>query len=88
MIGRSQIKMRINYYKFPENISNDVLKEYGLRDGEYTLDGMSVSEVKKLIKKYGGVGYTMHCERDGTLFETTPITLNGNNSKFKYNCHL
>lgn len=80
--------MRINYYKFPENISNDVLKEYSLRDGEYTLDGMSVSEVKKLIKKYGGVGYTMHCERDGTLFETTPITLNGNNSKFKYNCHL
>ena len=88
MIGRSRIKMRINYYKFPENISNDVLKEYGLRGGEYTLDGMSVSEVKKLIKKYGGVGYTMHCERDGTLFETTPITLNGNNSKFKYNCHL
>lgn len=80
--------MRINYYKFPENISNDVLKEYSLRDGEYTLDGMSVSEVKKLIKKYGGVGYTMHCERDGTLFETTPITLNGNNSKFKYNRHL
>lgn len=80
--------MRINYYKFPENISNDVLKEYELRDGEYTLDGMSVSEVKKLIKKYGGVGYTMHCERDGTLFETTPITLNGNNSKFKYNRHL
>lgn len=80
--------MRINYYKFPENISNDVLKEYGLRDGEYILDGMTVSEVKKLIKKYGGVGYTIHCERDGTLFETTPITLNGNNSKFKYNRHL
>ena len=51
MIGRSRIKMRINYYKFPENISNDVLKEYGLRDGEYTLDGMSVSEVKKTDKK-------------------------------------
>ena len=49
---------------------------------------ISVSEVKKLIKKYGGVGYTMHCERDGTLFETTPITLKGNNSKFKYNRHL
>lgn len=80
--------MRINYYKFPENISNDILKEYVLRDGEYTLDGISVSEVKKLIKKYGGVGYTMHCERDGTLFETTPINVNGNNSKFKYNRHL
>ena len=80
--------MRINYYKFSENISHDILKEYGLRDGEYTLDGISVSEVKKLIKKYGGIGYTMHFERDGTLFETTPITINGNNSKFKYNRHL
>ena len=51
--------MRVNYYKFPENIGSDILEEYGLRDGEYTLDGISVSEVKKLIKNYGGVGYTM-----------------------------
>ena len=80
--------MRIHYYKFPEGTSKDVMKEYGLNNDEDTLSGISVSEVKRLIKTYGGVGYTMHCERDGTLFETTTITLKGNNSKFKYNRHL
>ena len=80
--------MRIHYYKFPEGTSKDVMKEYGLNNDEDTLSGISVSEVKRLIKTYGGVGYTMHCERDGTLFETTSITLKGNNSKFKYNRHL
>ena len=80
--------MRIHYYKFPEGTNKDIMREYGLNDDEDTLGGIPVSEVKKLIKKYGGGGYTMHCERDGTLFETTPITLKGNNSKFKYNRHL
>ena len=42
----AKIKMRIIYYKFPENVGNDILKEYGLRNGEYTLDGLFVSEVK------------------------------------------
>ena len=80
--------MRIHCYKFPQGTSDEVLKENGVSDHDDTLSGISLSEVKKLIKKYGGSGYTMHLERDGTLFETTPIILNGNNSKFKYNQHL
>ena len=80
--------MRIHCYKFPQGTSEKVLKEYGITNNDYTLSGISLSDVKKLMKKYGGVGYTMHLERDGTLFETTPITLTGNNSRFKYNQHL
>lgn len=80
--------VRIHCYKFPQATSEEVLKEYGINDSDYTLSGIALSEVKKLMKKYGGVGYTMHLERDGTLFETTPITLKGNNSRFKYNQHL
>lgn len=52
------------------------------------LGGLKVSSVKTLIKKYGGYGWTDHCERDGGVFETTEITLQGNNSQFKYNRHL
>ncbi|MBR3624085.1 MAG: hypothetical protein IKN43_12155 [Selenomonadaceae bacterium] len=48
----------------------------------------SVSMAKKLLKAYGGEAYTQHFERDGGLFETTPVTLKGNNSRFKYNRHL
>ena len=80
--------MRIHCYKFPQGTSDEVLKEYGITNNDYTLSGISLSDVKKLMKKYGGSGYTMHLERDGTLFETTPITLTGNNSRFKYNRHL
>lgn len=48
----------------------------------------SISMAKKLLKRYGGDAFTQHFERDGGLFETTPITLKGNNSRFKYNRHL
>lgn len=48
----------------------------------------NVSTIKKLMKKFGGVGFTEHYERDGGLFECTPILLKGNNTKFKYNRHL
>lgn len=47
-----------------------------------------VTEVKRLMRMYGGCGFTQHCERDGSLFEVTPIELTGNNSRFKYNHHL
>ena len=47
-----------------------------------------VSVAKKLMRKYGGAGWTEHCERDGGCFEVTPITLTGNNSRFTYNHHL
>ena len=48
----------------------------------------SISYAKKMMKEYGGCGYTEHYERDGSLFEVTEIHLTGNNSKFKYNHHL
>ena len=48
----------------------------------------SVTYIKQLMKQYGGCGFTMHYERDGSLFEVTDIKLKGNNSKFKYNHHL
>lgn len=48
----------------------------------------SVSTAKKLIKQFGGSGWTYHMERDGTVFDATNIELKGNNSKFKYSRHL
>lgn len=48
----------------------------------------SISTAKAMMKKYGGCGWTEHYERDGGLFEVTPIKLTGNNSRFKYNRHL
>ena len=47
-----------------------------------------ISTAKKLLKKFGGRAFTEHYERDGGLFEVTPIELTGNNSWFKYNRHL
>lgn len=48
----------------------------------------NVSTAKSLIKKYGGSGYIQHIERDGSVFEVTPIEIKGNNSRFRYNHHL
>ena len=48
----------------------------------------SITTAKKLLRKCGGTAFTQHFERDGGLFETTPINLKGNNSKFTYNKHL
>ena len=53
-----------------------------------SVGGISVTEVKRLIREYGGYGWTEHIDRDGSAFEITPITLAGNNSKFRYNHHL
>ena len=53
-----------------------------------TLHCSSITHAKQLLRKYGGRAYTMHCERDGGVFEVTEITLKGNNSRFKYNRHL
>ena len=103
--------MRLNYYRFPEDTSEEVLLAHGceivLKNGHKTVKDhipeehreevdyidtlvgpTSVSYVKKLLKEYGGYGYTEHYERDGGLFDVTTIQLNGNNSKFKYNHHL
>lgn len=57
-------------------------------DADDIIEGITVTTVKNLMKKYGGAGGTSHYERDGSLFEVTPINSKGNNSKFKYNIHL
>lgn len=54
----------------------------------YVVGPWNVSTIKKYMKKYGGWGFTEHYERDGTCFEVTEIKLEGNNTQFKYNCHL
>ena len=48
----------------------------------------SVSTAKRLMKEFGGFGWTDHCDRDGSVFEVTEIQMKGNNSRFKYNHHL
>ncbi len=80
--------MRLNYYEFPENTAREVLQEHGCESDDRVLGGVSVTTAKKLLRQHGGAAWTEHIERDGTCFEVTPITLSGNNSKFKYNHHL
>ncbi len=53
-----------------------------------TLHLSRVTDVKQLIKQYGGCGFTEHIDRDGCVFETTEIVVKGNNSDHKYNKHL
>lgn len=53
-----------------------------------TLSGITVTQAKSLLRKYGGAAVTEHIDRDGCLFETTPILLKGNNSRHRYNRHL
>ena len=48
----------------------------------------SITRAKELIREYGGVGWIEHVDRDGCVFETTEIKVNGNNSRNKYNHHL
>lgn len=80
--------MRINYYEFPEETPLEVLRENDCSENDLRVGGISVTAAKTLLKKYGGMAWTDHCERDGGVFETTEIELKGNNSQFKYNHHL
>ena len=57
-------------------------------EAESIVMGCSVTTAKKLLKEFGGHAWTEHCERDGSVFEVTPIELGKNNSRFKYNRHL
>ncbi|WP_041668463.1 hypothetical protein [Acetobacterium woodii] len=50
--------------------------------------GTTISNVKKLLKTFGGSGWTDHCDRSGGVFEVTEIFLKGNNSSHHYNRHL
>ncbi len=90
--------MRLHYYAFPETMTNEECynaigdMEDGSpyhKDMDYRhLEGISISIAKKLLKKYGGLAWTEHCERDGGVFEVSEIKLKGDNSRFKYNHHL
>ena len=80
--------MRLNYYEFPENTAPEVLKENGCKPDDRVLEGISVTTAKKMLREHGGTAWTEHCERDGGVFEVSPIQLTGNNSRFKYNRHL
>ena len=80
--------MRLNYYEFPEGTAPEILKENDCSPDDRVLGGISVTTAKKLLKEHGGTAWTEHCDRDGSCFEVTSITLMGNNSRFKYNHHL
>lgn len=82
--------MRLHYYHPPHDLQcpfSDMETELEIEPGE-DIGGLRLATVKTLIKRYGGSGYTTHCERDGSVFEVTNITLKCNNSRFKYNRHL
>ena len=66
--------MRINYYQPPDNAAD----LEGCPQDE--AGGSSVSSVKALIKKYGGTGYSLHCDRGGSVQETSEITVKGSNA--------
>lgn len=51
-------------------------------DGQ-TESGLSLTEVKKRMKRFGGCGCTQHFDRDGSFQESTPIVL-GNNARTTY----
>ena len=57
-------------------------------DQESEPECVTVREAKRLLKEKGGRAWTEHYERDGTMFEVSPVRLHDNNSKFEYNRHL
>lgn len=59
---------RIHYYTDPQG---------------NTVDGLTLTEIKKRIRQKGGSGYTYHFDRDGSFQECTPIVL-GNNARTTY----
>ena len=82
--------MRLHYYSPPQDLEvpfSDLETELTITPME-DIGGLSLTTIKKLIKRYGGSGYTTHGERDGGVFEVTDIKMKGNNSQFKYNHHL
>jgi hypothetical protein len=109
--------MRLNYYQFPEGVTDNTRAQNGAealentceidverwtaldnphigcpaKDGDYgcvgcshlkcvkageTVDGISVTRAKELLRTFGGEAWTCHIDRDGDCFEVTPILLN------------
>ena len=81
---KQDIEGRKDIIKVPDDVSNEDLENNFSR----TVNCSRITTVKNLIKKYGGRGFTEHCERDGGVFEVTAIRVGGNNSTHKYNRHL
>lgn len=61
---------------------------YWRKNTEDDPECVSIKVAKKMLKSDGGEAWTEHYERDGTMFQVTPIRLKGNNSSFSYNRHL
>lgn len=78
--------LKSGYRIYVDEIPEERRKEVEYID--HSIGGLKISGVKQLIKQYGGCGWTEHIDRDGCIFETSSINLNGNNSKHKYNRHL
>lgn len=69
--------MRIAYYK------NESLPEF------QETEPVKISFAKKMLKKHGGYAWIEHYDRDGSLFDTTDIKIEGKNlHKKPYNIHL
>lgn len=81
---KRDIEGQTNILAVPDDVYDEVLERNFLR----VVDYCTITTAKKMLKKYGGTAWTDHFERDGGFFESTPITLKGNNSKHKYNQHL
>ena len=61
------------------------------KDKESESGATSIKEDKRLLKLQGGSAWTEHYDRDGGLFEVTPIELKSNAKvayNVKYNHHL
>lgn len=83
LIIKQVVEGRTDFTEVPADVRDEVLE----KNFPETID-TSVSVAKKLMKAYGGSACTCHFDRDGGLFETTAVTLKGNNSRHKYNRHL
>ena len=83
LVHKQVIEGRKDIRSVPADIPDEVLA----RNFSDRVD-CSVTMAKKLMKAYGGRAYTQHFDRDGSLFECTPVLLKGNNSTHKYNRHL
>lgn len=83
LITVRELRGKTDITEVPADVSDETLEANFPESVDTT-----VTMAKKLMKKYGGHAVTQHFDRDGGLFETTPITLKGNNSRFKYNQHL
>ena len=57
-------------------------------DAESLVVGCTVTAAKRLLREFGGEAWTEHCDRSGGCFEVSPIQMDKNNSRFKYNRHL